>query len=190
MVATIGHAGRRSRLADRGVVATFGGERWEETAIVRRYTDRLDFHLRELGHSCILLSDGEYREQWARADGVGADVYLACHINAGGGNRGEFFFDHRSTAGAALASAIVEAAAKELPWPCFARNCQPDTNGKARDGDYTEAYNCISGVKAVALCCEPGFIDGPHGARLIEPEIHDAIGEAIARGIHTWGLHR
>ncbi len=57
IAATIGHAGRPSRLADRG--AAFEGV--EETSAVRRYTDALDRELRRMGHGCVLLSDGEYR---------------------------------------------------------------------------------------------------------------------------------
>ncbi len=153
---TIGHAGRESRPADRGAVV----EGIEEVSVVRQYTDALDRELRAFGHTVYLLSDGPYSEQWKRADGYNAAIYLNCHVNAGGGDRGEFFYDHRSQKGKALAEQLAREVQLALGWPCFAKPCRPDTNGQARDGDYSEAFGCISGVKAVAICVEPYFLDG------------------------------
>ena len=180
IAATIGHAGRPSRWADRGV-AFEGGE---EVSAVRRYLDAADQALRALGHSVVLLSDGEYSAQWARADRYQASVYLNCHVNAGGGDRGELFFDHRSPRGRALAASVATALTDQAPWPCFARAARPDTNGVPRDGDYSEAFACIAGVKAVALCVEPYFIDGPQRSWFLDNL--PIIGQALARGVDTW----
>ena len=59
VAAIIRHAGCPSRLADRGAVF----ESVEETSAVSRYTDALGRALRRLGHGCVLLSNGEYRDQ-------------------------------------------------------------------------------------------------------------------------------
>ncbi len=180
VAATIGHAGRPSRLADRGAV--FEGV--EETSAVRRYTDALDQELRRLGHGCVLLSDGEYRDQWARADGLGAGVYLNCHVNAGGGDRGLVLHDHRSARGRALAEGVAGELGRALGWRCEARACRPDSNGVPRDADFSEAFGTIAGVRAVALCLEPYFLDGPRRGEFLARL--DEVGAAVARGIDGW----
>ena len=180
LAATIGHAGRPSRWADRGVAS----DETEEVSVVRRYLDAFDREARALGHTVVLLSDGEYSAQWARADRYNAGVYLNCHVNAGGGDRGELFYDHRSSRGRALAEAVASALGVVVPWPCRARACRPDTNGVPRDGDYSEAFACISGVRAVALCVEPYFLDGPQRAWFLDHL--DVVGAALARGVDVW----
>ncbi len=180
LAATIGHAGRPSRWSDRG--AAFEGA--EEVSVVRRYLDAFDREARSLGHTVVLLSDGEYASQWARADLYKASVYLNCHVNAGGGDRGELFYDHRSARGRALAESVAVELGAVVPWPCRARACRPDTNGIPRDGDYSEAFGCIAGVKAVALCVEPYFLDGPRRAWFLGQL--DTVGRALARGVDAW----
>lgn len=184
VAATIGHAGRRSRWGDRG--ATHEGV--EEVSVVRHYTDALDRELRRLGHSCVLLSDGEYRVQWARVDGYGADVYLACHANAGRGDYGLVLHDYRSRRGAELAALVAEEQARAMGWTVRAAPCRPDTDGRPRDGDYAEAWSTIAGVDAVALCLEPYFLDGPRRSAFLAGL--GAVGEATARGIAAWALQR
>lgn len=178
---TIGHAGRPGRLDDRGAV--YDGI--EEVTLVRGYVDELDRALRQRGHQCIVLSDGHYRDQWARADGYGADVYLNAHVNAGGGDHGLVLHDHRSTRGKALAEAVAGELAETMGWACKVKPCRPDTNGTSRDGDFAEAFGTISGVRAPALCLEPYFIDGPRRWELLGGLA--AIGQAIAEGVHRWG---
>lgn len=155
---TVGHVGRPSKeFKDLG--AAQGSN--VEADFVRRYVHALERAFRKLGVQSATLSDGSYADQWARADAYGADVYLNCHMNAGGGDRGEFFYDHRSTKGKALADNVVAALGKAFPWTNRAVACHPDTNGVPRDADYSEAFGCIYGVKAPALVVEAYFIDGP-----------------------------
>ena len=178
---TIGHAGRASRPQDRGAVC----EGVEEVSVVRTYTDLLDRELRKRGHTVYLLSDGSYSEQWARADAYKADIYLNCHVNAGGGDRGEFFYDHRSTKGKALAEAIANRVAR-LGWNCYAKACKPDDDGEPRDEDYSEAFGCIAGVKAVALCVEPYFLDGPRRGQFLSHL--KELAEALANGVGDFDI--
>lgn len=122
---------------------------------MRRYTDALDRELRRLGHGCVLLYDGDYRDKWTRADGLGAGVYLNCHVNLGGGDRGLVLHDHRGARGWALAEVVAGELCRALGWRSEARACRPDTNGVPRDADYSEAFGTIAGVRAVALWLEP-----------------------------------
>ena len=177
IAATIGHAGRPSRWADRGAVF----EGCEEVSVVRRYLDAADAELRRLGHEVVLLSDGEYAAQWARADAYGADVYLNCHVNAGRGDYGLVLYDHRSNAGKRLAESIAAEMVRAFPWATTARACRPDTNGVPRDVDFSEAFACIAGVKAVAICFEPYFLDGPRRGTFFSNL--GIVGQTIASGI-------
>ena len=176
---SIDHAGKPSRLDDRGAAA---GE-LQEVSLVRAYTDAIDHELRELGHQVVILSDGEYRDRWKRADGYGADVYLACHMNACGGDYGLIVHDYRSLRGERLAEAIASEIS-DLGWRCRSEPGRPDDDGQPRDEDYTEAWNCIAGVKAVAVCVEPYFVDGPRAREVAQR--YQEIGAAIARGIDQY----
>jgi len=152
--------------------------------------------LRRLGHEVHWLGCGTYPERWALSDARGADVYLACHLDAGlggrAGDRGLVLHDHRSTRGAALAAIVAPDLTKALGWPVKAAPCRPDDDGQARDEDYSEPYACIRGVRAVALVLEPGFIDGVKGAQLwTDPALRHrtcaVIGQAVAVAIDAWG---
>jgi hypothetical protein len=54
-----------------------------------------------------------------------------------------------------------------------------------RDADYSEAFGTIAGVRAVALCLEPYFLDGPRRGEFLARL--DEVGAAVARGIDGWG---
>ena len=176
---SIDHAGKPHRPDDRGAV--HAGV--EEVTLTRGHLDACDRELRKLGHQVLPLSDGAYSDRWKRADAWGADVYLSLHVDAGGGNRGTVVHDHRSARGRALAVSVADQLARVVSWPVSAKPCRPDDDGEARDEDYSEAYSCIAGVKAVALLLEPGFIDG---AGHLDQLHREDIGRAYARGIDVW----
>lgn len=176
---SVDHAGKPSRPADRGAV--HAGV--EEVTLTRLHLDACDRELRLLGHQVLPLSDGAYSDRWKRADAWGADVYVSLHVDAGGGNRGTVFHDHRSQRGAALAVCVAAELRRAVAWAVTAKACQPDDDGQARDEDYAEAYNCIAGVQAVAILLEPGFIDG--AGHLVHLQRED-VGRAYARGIDAW----
>jgi len=182
--ADIGHQNKPARLNDRGVVR---GD-LVEVELANRYVRVLDRELRRLGHTCIVGGVGSYEERWAMADRLGADIYLQAHVNAGGGDRGEIFWDYRSRGrGSVLAERIAEEMVKLVPWPVRAHRCHPDDDGEARDEDYGEAFACIRGVRAVAVLVESYFIDGPRVDWFAGEEGVTACGIGIARGIHAWG---
>jgi hypothetical protein len=181
------HLGKPHAPADRGAVG-----RVEEAYLSTLYGLALDRELRRLGHEVLWLGCGTYPERWAIADGWGARVYLALHCNAGarGADRGLLLHDHRSQAGRMLATACAAELVRRLPWPVTVSGCRPDTNGSPRDGDYSEAYACIAGVRAVALCVEPLMLDGAQvlarseGAALLD--LAHIVGSGLALGVHQW----
>lgn len=182
----IGHRNKRGRLGDRGALRQ-DPQRGplEEATLATLYGLALDAELRRLGWDVILGGAGDYEERWHQADELHADVYLQLHVNAGGGDRGEIFYDYRSTRGQRLAELVADRLGHVVRWPCRARACRPDTNGVPRDADYAEAFSTIAGVRAVALCVEPYFVDGPQFDAF---HAHlDDIGRAIAQGLAAWG---
>ena len=160
--------------------------------MIRRYVAAMRGRLMELSWAVTVSDKQRYSADKAAADAMGATVYLNCHINAGMGGkdsqRGEIFYDYQtSTAnGIALATTVARRLDDALPFEVQAKRCRPDTNGIPRDGDYSEAYGCIAGVRAVALCTEPFFLDGAHRAELRTEAGLDRIGALIAEGIDAW----
>lgn len=184
-VISIGHAGRTP--PDRG--AAYEG--FYEIDGIRLYTAALAAQLRTLGWR-VEVREGNYSDAKREADALGAVAYINAHINAGMGGRdsqrGEIFYDYQSrpTNGLALAASIADHLDDWAPYRVYAKSCRPDTNGKPRDSDYQEAYGCIRGVRAVAICTEPFFLDGAHRAELRSPEGLARIGVSIADGIDAW----
>jgi len=170
----IQHRGKPGRWADRGAVA-FG---LEDVDLTHRYALAADKRLRAAEWDCCILADGHYADRWAGADAYGAQVYVACHVDGGGGDRGTAFFDARSARGPKLAEVVAEALRKVVPWPVLPR---PTVAGD-------RALNTIHGVRAVALCFEPGFVDDPfeeHRKLLVTQA--EVLGAALARGNGAWG---
>ena len=109
-------------------------------------------------------------------------AYVACHVNAGGGDFGLILHDHRSTGGKRLALAIaarLSAACPELS-EVQVKACCPD--------DWTRnAYSTIRGIydgpsNIAGVCFEPGFIDCPAHAPLWKPDGLRRIGDALGDG--------
>jgi N-acetylmuramoyl-L-alanine amidase len=184
-VISIGHAGRTP--PDRG--ATFEG--FYEIDGIRAYAAACAAQLRTLGWR-VEVREGKYATAKAEADALGAVVYLNAHINAGmsgrADQRGEIFYDYQSKAsnGLALAASIADKLDDWTPYHVYPKSCRPDSNGKPRDSDYQEAYGCIRGVRAVAICSEPFFLDGAHREQLRSAEGLARIGVSIADGIDAW----
>ena len=88
------------------------------------------------------------------------------------------FYDARSGSGPALAKAIAVklGAFPELSGGCRAIAALPDNWTK-------NALYTIKGVRAVAICAEPAFIDTPAHRPLFTASGMRRIGEAMAEGI-------
>ena len=200
------HVGKPGkRIADMGAWGDLDGD--GEASVIESeaiwtgmYLWHAELALRELGHTVYPMSHGRYSERHKAANEVGADVYIAAHLNAitggsrtrsgQGANYAAVFYDHRSSEhnGKRLAESIGLQLGK-LPaigsrvriWP-------------ARGSDWTRrAFSTISGVgRPVAICYEPAFLDyKPHQSAFFESaESVAVLGRALADGIHTWGQSR
>ena len=145
--------------------------------------------LRDLGHDVIPLSDGSYSERHQRANGYmhfgELSVYVAGHLNAGSAGRsgyGAMFYDHRSQHGEMLASQICIQLSERIP-----ELAQEVRTFAAQPGDWTKnAFWTIKGARSVAVCAEPCFIDSAAHRPLFAIDRMEAIGYAIAEGIHAY----
>ena len=182
---TVGHAYKGENAG-----ASFEG--FQEVAMIRRYVAALRGRLMELGWAVTVSDKQRYSADKAAADAMGAAVYINAHVNAGmggkGSQRGEIFYDYQTSPknGIALAKEIAGRMTATFPYLTTAKPCRPDTNGVPRDGDYSEAYGCIAGVRAVAVCTEPFFLDGGYRQTLRTEAGLDRIGALIAEGIDAW----
>tara|TARA_R110002110_G_scaffold122465_1_gene298712 strand:+ start:496 stop:1083 length:588 start_codon:yes stop_codon:yes gene_type:complete len=183
----IQHIGKPNKPDDMG--AGFGDDPWETEAYwTTLYAFHMEMRLRELGYSVMRLCDGRYSDRHERVNRYEADypsskpsVYIACHINAGGGSYSVMFHDHRSSLGPDLAAAIADE--MDLPGISTTKTLP------ASPSDWTSnAYNTIKDVRRpVSICAEPLFLDNEnHRREYLELDRIFLIGEAIANGIHSW----
>lgn len=189
------HSGKPGRKAeDRGAGADLDGDGKisvdeREAMLTARYGLAAEAALIEAGHIVVPIADGWYSDRHRRVNeyaGTFPKEYLQCfvslHLNAGGGDYGAIFYDHRSRTGPELAARI----AKQL------RMVAPEVNGvkciPCKPDDWTSnAYGTIGGImQPVALCFEPCFMDNPAHADMLTSEGLACIGRALAAGIDAW----
>jgi len=188
------HSGKPGNRGDRGAMVDLDGdgrlEQWEREAMLTpRYLLHAEAQLLDLGHDVICLSDGTYAERHARACSYQADVYVAAHLNAGGGDQGLAFYDRRSGAGKVMAGLVAAHLGTNCPelrqWSRIA--CHDD-----RPGTHAwlwRAWSTIQGVysgRPVGLCYEPCFMDTPTHQPLLTAEGLERLGAALALGINDF----
>lgn len=173
------HRGRASKPKDAGTA--FNGN--VEADLVERYIAVAVQELRRLGHRVDVMLDGEYGQRHVAAIAiakVSAEpvLYVACHVNAGGGRYALVEHDARSKGGAAAAAVV----ARE-----FASRLTPEVNtGKVVALSAADrGFSCIDGIYAgpanlSAVLFEPGFIDSSQHAGLWTTAGLSRIGVALA----------
>ena len=184
------HAGKPNKLDDRGASVDVDGDGKIdlEAIITARIAIQLEQFLMLQGHHVMPISDGTYKQRHARVNEYAAMypneicIYLAMHLNAGGGTYGAFFHHHQSTNGAKLADHIGH---------CMMQNNIDISDCKTiaahPEGWTKNAFYTIRGVgRPVALCCEPVFMDSPRGN--LDNLTVTRIADAIAAGIHAYYL--
>ena len=111
------HAGKPSKINDRGASRDINGDgeiTAEELEAIwtARIAINLEIRLLDMGISVMPISDGTYSKRHERVNQYadmhpGPWVYLAMHLNSGGGNYGSYFYDYRSTKGQQLATIMA-----------------------------------------------------------------------------------
>ena len=176
------HVGKPNNWDDVGAVSpTDITEVW----LTQQYIQHAEWRLRDLGVDVCVLSDGTYSERHERvntyARGHDKSVYIACHINAGGGTYCATFYDYRSVKGESLAECIN----RKMGQRCQIENTKAL---KAKPDDWTKnAYYTIKGVgQPVAVCFEPFFIDSDVHTHLLTQDGLKAVGLGLADGIKLY----
>jgi N-acetylmuramoyl-L-alanine amidase len=191
------HAGKRSsKTHDLGAWGDLNhdgipGIEEMEAILTAQYILAAEIRLRELRPDVdvLVMSDGDYEARHQRANGYACmyqdTVYVACHLNAGGGAYGTILHDHRSRprSGPALCGAIahrLHGACPELA-AVHARPASPSN-------EWARAFATIGGLALpVGVCFEPAFIDHPlHQQTLLTPSGLKRVGSALADGIVAW----
>ena len=184
------HAGKPNSPSDRGATlepAPFFGMGYEAM-----YTGYLSLMIEEKllrnGVKVIPISDGFYPDRHKRVNEYSKrfknekQVYLALHLNSGGGDYASFFH-MGSQSGIDLASSICDKMSRASLnglVRCLPKKCSSE--------DWTKnAWYTIKGVGTpIAICCEPLFMDTHRD--LLKMESLKVIADAIALGILSWRL--
>lgn len=184
------HSGKPGRPRDLGAGVDVDGDgeiEIEEMEAINtaRYLLAAEIALRKYGYTVIPLADGSYSARHERANSYHSRdepaIYVAAHLNAGGGNYGSFFYDFRSAGGEKLAQCIKNSMKLHLSEIRSWRTIP------AEPGNWTKnAYYTIRGVRAVAVCAEPLFIDYPPHTHLLSEDGMARVGAALAHGIHSY----
>lgn len=169
--------------------AAFGDKISEtEAFFTSLYAFWMGMRLRELGHEVINISDGTYSARHERVNeydkrntGGETSVYIACHLNAGGGAYSAMFYYDGSTKGSSLANAI-NAKIKEKTDITSVKSIPANIH------DWTKnAHYCIKSIgRPIAICAEPLFLDNPSHQKLLNVDGMYGLGIAMADGIHEF----
>ena len=184
------HAGKPSKIDDRGAAVDINGD--GDIASDEREAHWTGFislvleqRLLQMGHKVIPISDGSYRSRHARVNEYAGRydepmVYLAMHLNAGGGHYGSFFYDARSSSGHQLAEDLCDGMRSSI------KTIRTFKSIECKSSDWTKnAFNTIKGVgRPVAICCEPIFIDTHMD--LLNAFGASQIALGIAQGLSKW----
>jgi N-acetylmuramoyl-L-alanine amidase len=196
IVLSVDHGGQPRRPTDMGAGADLDGDgrvslHEREAAFTMLYGLAAYMHLKGMGHRVYLITHTDYKDRHKWANSIGADAYVAMHMNAGGGSYSAVFYDHRTRDhwGKALAEnidqqlgGIAEIGGNRRVWDTDSR---PQGQGWRKN-----AHSTIEGVKrAASIVFEPLFLDTPKPDQkaLLTPDGMQRIGLALANGIDAWG---
>lgn len=152
--------------ADQGAVFADGTT---EAAHAERYIGVAVPLLRASGIDVVVLTTGSYSTRQARANELRADLYVACHVNAGGGEYA--LTEYASDRGVPATS---QRAAREL-----LRASDDELDEKAvgpkplRSGE--RGHTCVAGAHMPAVIYEPYFTNAARDDAL--------VGRCLAQGI-------
>lgn len=197
IILDIQHAGRKSRPTDLGASADLDGdgviERDEhEARLTPLYAMACQALAARDGVKVLRIDGGEYSARHRMAVDLAASdpsrrwLYVACHLNAGGGNYGLVIHDSRSQAGR-LAAESIRTELRGLSGLTRALTGETSAMGSA----WPRAWSTISGIyegpsNIAGVCFEPCFMDTPEHRRLLTAEGLTRIGEALYRGAVAW----
>ena len=180
------HVGKPNKPDDLGAYSEICQD--HEAHLVGQYFLEVECTLRALGHHVVTISDGYYSSRHKRANeffakAASASIYLAGHLNAGGGDYSAVFHDHRSAMGADACQFIAAQLAK-------VEGLDNAKSIQANPTDWTKnAFHTIDGIfagKGCGVCLEPFFLDSRYHRHLMNDNGLELVGHAIALGVDAW----
>ncbi len=169
--------------------------------------------LEAAGVEVVMLERGAYSTRHRKAAELaeehgGPAAYVACHLNAGGGDYGLVCPDYRSAGGARLATEVrrfllkrcrpelrrvINGPTAPTERPSSSRHAEawdrlPRHGGALR---WPRAWSTIAGIydgpaNLSGVCFEPCFLDSPAHADLVTEQGLERIGSALAAGLLSW----
>lgn len=169
--------------------ALANGTHASEAAAALLYAAGIRAWLRARG-ATVLTNDplhgilvGSYPQRNRAADAWRADLYLACHVNAGRG--GYTLAEYRSEvkASAPIGRVITHKIRGAFAQSITAERVMPLAAGQ-------RGYVCIGQCLCPALILEPFFGDNPKHQGMLLPTELVRLGQAIGAGVTDWWLTR
>ena len=197
LILDIQHAGRRSKPGDLGASADLDRDglveaHEHEARLTPLYAQAAMDLAAAAGVPTLRIDGGEYSARHKMAIELAKSqpsrrwLYVACHLNAGGGNYGLVIADRRSTAGRVAAGLIADVLSA---LPELSRTIAGTT--AAEGSDWPRAWSTIDGIFAgppnlSGICFEPCFMDTPAHLPLLTGDGLRRIGAALYHGASAW----
>jgi N-acetylmuramoyl-L-alanine amidase len=186
-VVDVQHLYKLDRPDDRGARFELanGTHLWEADAAML-YAQAMVSWFKERG-AVVLTNDpstgtlvGSYGRRNRAANAWGASVYLACHLNAGGGNYALAEYP-AGYPGSTLARMITAQLTSDFHDLIPSTNQFPLAKGQ-------RGHVCVGEVSSAigAVLLEPFFGDHPKAQALLAPDRLIAVGQSIAAGVAKW----
>jgi len=152
--------------------------------------------LEEQGYQVFVLDQGWYSSRHREARRLAMlyphrhVVYVACHVNAGGGKYALVISDQRSTQGKYIATEIADSMLTEgIP------GIERSITRRGTPTAWTNGLNTIKGIfegpgNLAGVCFEPYFLDQREHAYAATRAGGERIAAALARGLHNYLTNR
>ncbi len=179
------HINKPNRPKDRG--ASYPGhidskiKAFNEVDIVIEYMNKMRIGLEKSGHKVVFGLSGFYGQRHTQVNDMfpGANLYIAGHINAGGGSYARVEVDYRAGSSTRrIAGLVSDNFAKKLP----VSRSEVTTLRKTSRG-----FSCINGVRCSAILLEPLFIDyKSHREFMSKQSGTKAIADSVIEAVNVW----
>jgi N-acetylmuramoyl-L-alanine amidase len=158
-------------------IPQLGGRVIKENEFNRAVVNYLDAELKRCGFRTLLVAptdeDTPLRVRTDKANAAGADFYISCHYNAGGGEGLETFHYPGSATGKRAAEIIH-------------KHLMNSGVYRKNRGVKSANFHVLRETKMPAVLVEYGFMDDPgldEAAQMIDPKVQKAFAVATAKGI-------
>ena len=168
------HMGKPHKPLDRG--ASYQG--YQEADLVLKYATLTFQELTRKGYEAFLITSGSYTERHDWINKHGIDLYLACHLNAGGGSYSLVEYCWNAGEKTKKLAHIMADNFKNTLGTSAAKVWEIAKGGRGE--------SCIKNTRPSALLLEPVFLDVRSHLHIatVQPEL---IARAIAKTIEFYG---